>query len=733
MDGQTGALSRYGYTFDAAQAKILKYGNEEQRAALLADIVTDSIGNMNEAMANTPQGRAAQLANNFAGLKYQVGVTTSIFRDLMIPVLNKVIAFATAVAMKLQFVGQFFNALFGRSATSQANTQTAATVKQTAAVGGLGKAIETAGKKAKKAGKDAQGSLASFDQLNTLADKSAAGDATGNDSATGADSVDGGNIPFGLDSSGFDNGATNVSKRAQEMAEKVRAAFKQLSTFVTQHKDIIIAALAGLATAFAGFYIASKWGSIVAGIQKAGELIGLALAAIGWEVALVIAIIAALVAGVVYFYRTNETFRGVVDGIWNAIKEAAVVLWQNVLVPFGKWLGKVLVAAWDDVKIACEWLWKNVLVPFGDWLGKAFVASWNGLKVALEWLWKNVLVPMGDFLGGAFKLVWDKLKSAADTLWKDVFIPFGGYLKVFYETVLTPLGNVIKDYLTVAFNSLSEVAKSLWKNILVPLGGFFKDSFGPAVEAVSAIWTFLWKNVLKPLGEFLMISFLVQWQAITTAVQFLWNNVLKPFVPYLIQTVKTAFETIGGVIGGLKDVFIGLANFITGVFTGNWGKAWEGVVSVFKGIFETIVAIAKQPINLIIDALNTLIGGLNKLSFDIPDWVAKLAGLEKGGTFGIHIDSIKHLEKGGITNGPMMAVIGDNPGGREVVSPLSDLQDIIAGAVGSAVMQAMQFNNKPSGGGDIVIKIDGTTMARVLNPHLAKEEGRIGSTLIKTT
>ena len=73
MEGQTGALSRYGYYFDEAQEKILKYGTEEERAATLAKIVTDSVGGMNAELTKTDAGKAKQLTNQIGDLKEQMG------------------------------------------------------------------------------------------------------------------------------------------------------------------------------------------------------------------------------------------------------------------------------------------------------------------------------------------------------------------------------------------------------------------------------------------------------------------------------------------------------------------------------------------------------------------------------------------------------------------------------------------------------------------------------------
>src|SRR5690606_3186546 len=88
--------------------------------------------------------------------------------------------------------------------------------------------------------------------------------------------------------------------------------------------------------------------------------------------------------------------------------------------------------------------------------------------------------------------------------------------------------------------------------------------------------------------------------------------------------------------------FNGIINFITGVFTGNWKKAWEGVKNIFKGIVDTLWSIFKFPLNLIIDGINALIGGLNKIKFDVPDWIPLIGGKK----FGFNIPKIPKLAVG---------------------------------------------------------------------------------------
>ncbi len=73
MNGQTGALSRYGYTFDEVQEHILKFGSEAARSAVLADVVSASVGGMNQQLASTDVGRIKQLQNTLGDIKETLG------------------------------------------------------------------------------------------------------------------------------------------------------------------------------------------------------------------------------------------------------------------------------------------------------------------------------------------------------------------------------------------------------------------------------------------------------------------------------------------------------------------------------------------------------------------------------------------------------------------------------------------------------------------------------------
>lgn len=95
MQGQTSALSRVGITFTEAQEKVLKYGNEQERASVLAQVITDNVGNMNEVIAKTDDGKIQQAKNSFGDLQEKIGGIISPLKDDFYGVLGD-------IALKLQ-------------------------------------------------------------------------------------------------------------------------------------------------------------------------------------------------------------------------------------------------------------------------------------------------------------------------------------------------------------------------------------------------------------------------------------------------------------------------------------------------------------------------------------------------------------------------------------------------------------------------------------------------------
>lgn len=102
MDGQVGALSRYGYKFDEAQEQLLKYGSEEERVATLAEVIGQSVGGMNAALTAMPEGRLQQVANEMGDIKERVGAIWVRVQSSLIPATEALIAIVNGLIDAVQ-------------------------------------------------------------------------------------------------------------------------------------------------------------------------------------------------------------------------------------------------------------------------------------------------------------------------------------------------------------------------------------------------------------------------------------------------------------------------------------------------------------------------------------------------------------------------------------------------------------------------------------------------------
>ena len=101
MQGQVGALTRVGITFNDAQAEVLKYGTEQQKAAMLAHVITQNVGEMNKAIADTPAGKVQQVKNAWGNMKETIGESIMELGARFTPIMDQLIPKIEELAAKL--------------------------------------------------------------------------------------------------------------------------------------------------------------------------------------------------------------------------------------------------------------------------------------------------------------------------------------------------------------------------------------------------------------------------------------------------------------------------------------------------------------------------------------------------------------------------------------------------------------------------------------------------------
>lgn len=262
----------------------------------------------------------------------------------------------------------------------------------------------------------------------------------------------------------------------------------------------------------------------------------------------------------------------------------------------------------------------------------------------------------------------------------------------------------------VSFTGHGEELIQGLKNIIDGFGKFFKGVFTGdmklAVEGIKQIWEGMKQT----------------WNAIVNSIKDAWNMFitwLESKNPYLANVFRIAGKLVSDLYNSIKEILKGLIDFITGVFTGDWTKAWEGVKEIFKGIWNGVVAIVELAINGIIDGVNLLISALNTIHFDIPDWVPLIGGK----SFGISIPPVSYvtlprLAEGAVIppNREFMAVLGDQKSGTNIETPLETM------------VQAFKQAMNESGGRSqtIILQLNGREFARAVYKANNEETQRVG-------
>ena len=339
---------------------------------------------------------------------------------------------------------------------------------------------------------------------------------------------------------------------------------------------------------------------------------------------IILSIIGGLVAGITTFFialkwdalklAISNCTTGII-GLMNAINFVGLEGFISALV--GVYGPALLIAgAVTLLTTTFLYLWQT-----SDSFRQSLIDGWNALV--------SSLTPYFQAIMGLLKLVGD-----------------------FLITVLKPILFILWDAWCTVVDNIVKVTMALYTNCIAPVVQFIGECFKKVIDGLTEVWQ-VWKPTVEKIGEILV---------------GIWNTCLKPFVNWLGSTFIQAFRNIGNyikpILDSLKTMFGGLVDFIVGVFTGNWQKAWQGVQNIFKGIFNGLEAIAKKPINYIIKAVNSMIKGLNKIK--LPDWVPGLGGK------GINIPTIPMLAKGGIIDSPTIAMVGE--AGRKNLRSIEEIQ-----------------------------------------------------------
>ena len=370
----------------------------------------------------------------------------------------------------------------------------------------------------------------------------------------------------------------------------------------------------------------------------------------------------------------------------------------------------------------------NSAISSIDWIavGQLLFA---GFKIGIETLAGFLLnLDMTQLAKSASNLVIGFMDSAYDTLASIDWQQIGQQVKTFLVSV---------DWAGVAGSTFRAIGAAFGA-LTAFLWGLIKDAWAEVVN-----W---WHETAYEDGEFTLQGLLDGiWNVIKDIGTWIKDHIFQPFIDgfknvFGIHSPSTVMAEQGkylmdGLLGGIKknfqplldafkQIMSGITNFISGVFSGDWKKAWDGVKDIFAGIWNGIVSLLEGAINAIIDGLNWLISQMNKISFDVPNWVPLIGGK----SMGISIPSISRVEIPRLAQGTVippnrefMAVLGDQKQGTNIEAPLETIKQALAEVMA-------QYGNRGTDQ-EAVMEVDGVQFAKLIFRLNKSEQRRIGVSL----
>ena len=357
----------------------------------------------------------------------------------------------------------------------------------------------------------------------------------------------------------------------------------------------------------------------------------------------------------------------------------------------------------DEGLAVFDKLW-GIITQVGTAIKDAFFTSGSGVLDTLKSILPTIintlqtgLLPILPMIANLFMQILPLIGQLVTAV-----LPVLGEL---LSAVITVLGSLIAEVLPVIVQLISAILPLVLQIVQSVLPVFIQlvNTIVPVlVQIIQAVLPVIIQLIqtLLPIIMQIVDAVLPVFISLLNTIVPIFQNIIQAILPVLQQLLQalipviqlvaeifanvlgTALQSIANIVSSVMQVFQGLIDFITGVFTGNWSQAWEGIKSIFSGVFSGLGEIFKAPFKVIVSAINTVIRGLNKLK--VPDWVPGIGGM------GINIPEIPGFAKG-TNRTPSTFIAGEN--GPELITDAANRKVFTAAQTGQIFNNMAQAGN----------------------------------------
>lgn len=357
----------------------------------------------------------------------------------------------------------------------------------------------------------------------------------------------------------------------------------------------------------------------------------------------------------------------------------------------------------DEGLAVFDKLW-GIITQVGTAIKDAFFTSGSGVLDTLKSILPTIintlqtgLLPILPMIANLFMQILPLIGQLVTAI-----LPVLGEL---ISAVITVLASLIAEILPVIVQLISAILPLVLQIVQSVLPVFIQlvNTIVPVlIQIIQAVLPVIIQLIqtLLPIIMQIVDAVLPVFISLLNTIVPIFQNIIQAILPVLQQLLQalipviqlvaeifgsvlgSALQSIVNIVSNVMQIFQGLIDFITGVFTGNWSQAWEGIKSIFSGAVGGLGEIIKAPLRAVVSAVNTVIGGLNKLK--IPDWVPGLGGK------GINIPLIPGFAKG-TNRTPSTFIAGEN--GPELITDAANRKVFTAAQTGQIFNNMAQAGN----------------------------------------
>jgi len=277
--------------------------------------------------------------------------------------------------------------------------------------------------------------------------------------------------------------------------EKVIPALINVGKWIVQNKDWLLAIIVPLGTFIATFMGIKKIISIINAVKTAFTALSVVLMAN--PIVLIVAAVAALVAGFIYLWNTCEGFRMFWIGLWEAIKGFVIGAWeviQSVFIGVAQWFyDNVITPIMNFVMPIVDFFYNvslliiTIVASFAEFIYNIFAAIGT-------FIWDNFLSPVIDFFVNAFTTIWNFISKVGTGI-KNVFM---GIVNWIWGNILQPIINFFKKAFDTVSNAIKNVfngVKEFFSNVFNAIGNIIKAPINGIIGGINAVIRMM--NTLK--------------------------------------------------------------------------------------------------------------------------------------------------------------------------------------------------------------------------------------------